>query len=294
MQPSKVYFTKEITPDSIIKIYKALGRECKGKIAVKISSGEAGGHNFLNPQLIQKFVNSINGTLVESNTISIYEGSRLHNKDHQKTIEDHGFKAIAPFDILDEEGDYAIPIKNGYQLKTNLVGTHLKNYNSMVVLSHFKGHVMAGFGGAFKNMAIGLASAQGKLYVHCPNTPNPTMKILMEFPLEQFQEAMVDSVSSVFDLFGRENIVHINIANKLSIDCDCVPNPKEPEMADIGIFASLDPVAVDQACVDAVFNSSDPGKQSLINRINEKKGIHTLELAEKAGLGTRKYELVNI
>lgn len=294
MHPSKVYFTKEITPDSIIKIYKALNRELQGKIAVKISSGEAGGNNYLNPQLIQKFVNSLNGTLVECNTVSIYKGSRLDSKDHWKTIEDHGFKAIAPFDLLDEEGDFAIPVKNGYQLKTNLVGNHMKNYKSMVVLSHFKGHGMAGFGGAMKNMAIGLASSQGKLYVHCPNTENPDMKVLMEFPVDPFQEAMVDSVSSILDFVGRENMVYINIANRLSIDCDCVPNPKEPEMADIGVFASLDPVAVDQACVDAVFNSADPGKESLINRIKERKGIHTLELAEKVGLGTTKYEIVNI
>lgn len=294
METPKVYFIKEITPDSIIKIYKALNRDLTDKIAVKISSGEAGGHNFLDPKLIQKFVNSINGTLVECNTVIGYKGSRSTPDVHWKTIEDHGFKAIAPFDIMDEEGEISIPVKNGKHIHENLVGSHLPNYKSMVVLSHFKGHIRGGFGGAMKNMAIGIASSRGKLNIHCYGQPDPSFEKLMKADQDSFLEAMAESVSSILDFIGKENMVYINIANKLSIDCDCVPNPADPQMADIGIFASLDPIAIDQACVDAVYQSEDPGKATLIQRMEEKHGVHILERGEELGIGSRKYELVNL
>ena len=286
MEASKVYFIKDISPDSIIAIYKALNRDLQGKIGVKISSGEAGGHNYLDPHLIQKFVNSINGTLCECNTVTGYKGSRATPEVHWKTIEDHGYKAIAPFDLMDEEGEITIPVKNGHHLHENYVGSHIKNYQSFVILSHFKGHGFAGFGGAMKNVAIGMASPRGKGIIHCFGDQEPTfqkvIKICKDYTeRDYFLESMAESASSILDFVGHDNFVYINVANKLSVDCDCSPNPADPEMGDIGIFASIDPIAVDQACVDAVYNSEDPGKAALIQRMEEKHGIHILEAGEK-------------
>ena len=289
MEKSKVYFTKEITPESLIKIYEALGKDLKGNVAVKLSSGEAGGHYFLNPSLIKDLVHKVNGTIVECNTA--YAGSRNTTKAHWKTIKDHGFLDIAKVDIMDEEGDMAIPVENGFHLKEDYVGEHLKNYDSVLVLSHFKGHAMAGFGGALKNISIGIGSSRGKGWIHSAGQAygfgTPTKQ-------DDFLESMADASEAVINYIGKENMLYINVANNLSVDCDCDSNPHKPEMADLGIFASTDPVALDQACYDAVVNSEDTGKSALIERMNSRHGIHIVEAANKLGLGNREYEIVNI
>lgn len=293
MEKSKVYFTKNITSDSLIKIYEALGKPLKGKVGIKISTGEPGGHNFLNPKLIEPLVTKLNGTIVECCTA--YGGKRQDVKDHWQTIKDHGFMAIAPCDIMDEEGEMPIPVNGGFHLKEDIVGTHLDNYNSILMLSHFKGHAMGGFGGALKNMSIGVASSNGKANIHTAGKIQSPSKLWDNLPLQDhFLESMADACKAVMDHVGRENIVYINVANNLSVDCDCDSHPADPKMADIGIFASTDPVALDQACYDAVVNSSDPGKGDLIERMNSRHGIHTVEAASELGLGNREYEIVNI
>ena len=293
MEKSKVYFTKEITPDSLIKIYKALGRDLKGKVAVKLSTGEAGGHYYLNPNLIKDLVHKVNGTIVECNTA--YSGKRNTTKDHWETIKDHGFMDIAKVDIMDEEGDMPIPVKNGFHLKENYVGNHLKNYDSILVLSHFKGHAMGGFGGALKNISIGIGSSNGKTWIHTAGKTKNPAELWDNLPeQDHFLESMADACKGVINYIGQENMLYINIANNLSVDCDCDSNPHAPEMADLGIFASVDPVALDQACYDAVINSEDEGKKALIERMNSKHGIHTVEAAYELGLGNREYEIVNI
>ena len=286
MEQAKVYFTKEITAESLQKIYHALGVSLKGKVAVKISSGEPGGHNYLNPKLIAPLVKELNGTIVECNTA--YGGPRSNAKDHWKAIRDHGFLDIAPCDIMDEEGEMAIPVRNPFHIAQNFVGTHLQNYDSMLMLSHFKGHMMGGFGGALKNMSIGVASSHGKANIHGAGDVSK----IWSADHDSFLESMADADSAVIDYMGAENIVYINVANRLSVDCDCDSNPAEPEMADLGIFASLDPVAVDWACYDAVKNADDPGKAALIERMDSRNAIHTAEAAEKHGLGTRHYVIV--
>ena len=293
MEKSKVYFTKEITPESLIKIYEALGRELKGKVAVKISTGEPGGHNFLNPNLIKDLVHKLNGTIVECNTA--YAGRRNTTEEHWKAIKEHGFLDIANVDIMDEEGDMPIPVENGFHLKEDIVGKHLANYDSMLILSHFKGHAMGGFGGALKNMSIGVASSHGKTNIHTASATTNPSELWDKLPEQDaFLESMADACKGVMDYMGRDNILYISVANRLSVDCDCDSNPHEPEMADLGIFASTDPVALDQACYDAVVNSEDPGKAALIERMNSRHGIHTVEAANKLGLGNREYEIVNI
>ena len=281
-----VYFTKEITPASLKNIYKALGVTLKDKVAVKISTGEPGGHNFLDPALIAPLVREINGTIVECNTA--YPGKRHDSAQHWQTIKDHGFYAIAPCDLMDEEGDMAIPVNGGKHLKENFVGDHLKNYSSMLMLSHFKGHAMGGFGGALKNMSIGVASARGKGHIHAGGSDSGNM-----FGTEQdvFLESMAEADKSVVDYMGKENIVYINVANKLSVDCDCDSHPEEPKMGDIGILASTDPVALDKACVDMVYASEDPGKKALIERMESRHGIHTVEAAEALGVGSTEYTI---
>lgn len=288
---SIVYKTKEITPEGLVRVYEALGVSLKGNIAIKISTGELGGHNFLQPGLIKDLVNRLSGTIVECNTA--YPGRRNTTQAHWETIRDHGFLAIAPCDILDEEGDMAIPVESGFHLQENYVGTHLKNYDSMVMLSHFKGHAMGGFGGALKNMSIGLASSRGKIWIHTSGTSN-VFEDAFTADHDSFLESMADADRSVMDFMGREKIVYINVANRLSVDCDCDAHPHDPEMADIGIFASADPVALDQASVDAVYGSEDAGKRALIERMESRHGIHTVEAAQAHGLGNRKYELVCI
>ena len=285
---AQVYFTRDISAQGLIKIYDALGATLKGNVAVKISTGEPGGHNFLSPALIKPLVDRLQGTIVECNTA--YEGKRFASRDHWQAIRDHGFAAIAPCDIMDEEGDIALPVNGGVRISQNYVGAHLRNYASMLMLSHFKGHAMGGFGGALKNMSIGVASSYGKAYIHGAGDPAK----IWTADHDMFLESMADADKSVMDFMGRENLAYINVANRLSVDCDCDSNPHEPEMADIGIFASLDPVAVDQACVDAVYASSDPGKAALIERMESRHGIHTIEAAAALGLGLREYEIVTI
>ena len=288
MNKSKVYFTKEITSESLIKIYEALNVNLKGKVAVKISTGDPGGHNFLNPNLIKKLVNKLDGTIVECNTA--YEGRRSTSSEHWKAIKEHGFMDIATCDIMDEDGEFEIPVPNGKRIHKNYVGNHLKNYDSMLILSHFKGHAMGGFGGALKNMSIGIASAHGKAYIHGAGEEEH----LWDADHDSFLESMADADASIVNYFGKENLAYINVANNLSIDCDCDSNPHDPEMKDIGIFASLDPVALDQACYDAVKNSDDPGRFSLIERMDSRNAIHTVEQAYEENLGNRDYEIINI
>jgi uncharacterized Fe-S center protein len=285
---SIVYFTDRITPESLIEIYQSLGVTLRGKAAVKISSGEPGGHNYLQPALIGPLVQKLDGTIVECNTA--YEGKRSDSKAHWQAIRDHGFLSIASCDIMDEFGEFAIPVTGGKHLTENYVGSHLKNYDSMLMLSHFKGHLMGGFGGALKNMSIGVASARGKAVIHGAGDPEK----LWTADHDSFLESMAEADQSVMDYMGRENIVYINVANRLSVDCDCDSNPHEPKMADIGIFASLDPVALDQACVDAVYASPDAGKAALIERMESRNGIHTVETAAVLGLGSREYEMMTI
>ena len=294
MEKAKVYFTKDISSEGLIKIYKALNKDLMGKVAVKISSGEPGGHNFLNPTLIKDLVNEVDGTIVECNTA--YKGKRYDTQSHYQVMEDHGFMAIAPCDIMDADADLELKIQGGKHLKgINIVGSHIKNYQSMLMLSHFKGHAMGGFGGALKNMSIGVASRNGKAWIHTAGyTKDPDEMWQHTEDQDGFLESMAEACKSVIDYFGKENMLYINIANNISIDCDCDSNPHDPEMADIGIFASNDPVAVDQACHDAIINSTDRGKESLINRMKEKNAIHTVFEAEKLGLGTREYEIINI
>jgi len=288
MEKATVYFTRDISPAGLMKAYRALGVTLKGKVAVKISTGEPGGHNFLQPALIRELVQSLEGTIVECNTA--YEGRRNTTGEHWKAIEEHGFPQIAPCDIMDEDGEMSIPITGGKHLTENFVGAHLKNYGSILMLSHFKGHMMGGFGGALKNMSIGIASSHGKAHIHGVGVPED----IWTADHDSFLECMAEADKAVMDYMGRENIVYVNIANRLSVDCDCDSNPHEPEMADIGIFASTDPVAIDQACVDAVYASPDPGKAALIERMESRHGIHTVETAAGLGLGSREYEIVTL
>ena len=284
----KVYMFKEITPENLVKIYKALGREATGKVAVKLSTGEPGGHNFLQPALIKDLVQLVDGTIVECNTA--YGGGRSDTQKHLQAAEDHGFTAIAPVDIMDAEGEVRLPVKGGKHISYDIVGSHYPGYDFTVVLSHFKGHAMAGFGGALKNISIGIASANGKRWIHSGGTStdswgNPSQ--------EEWLETMAEAAKAVIDHCG-EHILYISVANNLSVDCDCDSSPEDPKMGDIGIWASLDPVALDKACTDLVRSSEDHGKIHLIERIDSRKGMHTLEYAERLGLGSQKYELVRL
>lgn len=292
MEKSKVYFTKEITPESLIKIYDKLEKELTGKVAVKISTGEPGGHNFLNPNLIKDLVQKLNGTIVECNTA--YKGRRNTTEEHYKVVKEHGFTGIANVDIMDEFGDMALPVQNGTHLKENYVGKNLEKYDSMLVLSHFKGHQMGGYGGALKNMSIGVSSSNGKAWIHTAGKTKNTKTLWLNLPKQDhFLESMAEADSSVID-YMKGNIVYINVLNNISIDCDCVSDPEDPCMNDIGITASIDPVAVDKASLDLIYNSEDEGKTRLIKRIEKKHGIRTIEHAEELGIGTTDYELINI
>ncbi|MCD8145333.1 MAG: DUF362 domain-containing protein [Oscillospiraceae bacterium] len=293
MSKSTVYFTKEITPESLIQIYEALGKSLPGKVAVKISTGEPGGHNYLKPALIGPLVAKLNGTIVECCTA--YGGKRQDPKDHWQAIRDHGFLDIAPVDILDEFGEMDVPIEGGFHLNRDIIGEHLKNYDSVLILSHFKGHMMGGFGGALKNISIGIASTKGKLNIHSAGRTLDQEDTWANLPpQDDFLESMADACKGVLQYVGAENMLYVSVANRLSVDCDCDSHPAEPEMGDLGIFASTDPVALDQACYDAVINASDPGKAALIERMNSRHAIHTVEAAAELGLGNRDYELVTL
>lgn len=292
MEKSKVYFTKEITPTSLINIYEQIGKELTGNIAVKISTGEPGGKNFLNPNLIKDLVNKLNGTIVECNTA--YEGRRNTTEEHWKAIKEHGFMDIANVDIMDENGDMPIPVENGIHIKENYVGKNLENYDSILMLSHFKGHQMGGFGGALKNMSIGVASSNGKTWIHTAGATRNPLELWDNLPeQDHFLESMAEADKSVIN-YMKGNIVYINVINNISIDCDCNKNPEAPCMTDIGITASTDPVAIDKASLDLVYNSNDNGKERLIARIEEMHGIRTIEHAEELGIGTTNYELIKI
>ena len=293
MEKSKVYFTKEITPESLIKIYEEAGKNLTGKVAVKVHSGEAGNQNYLRPEFLKQIVEYVNGTIVECNTA--YEGQRNYTEKHKKLMEEHGWSKYFNVDILDGEGqDLEIEIPNGKIIKQNYLGKNTANYDSMLVISHFKGHPMGGYGGALKQLSIGCASAEGKAWIHSAGKTKD-QKILWDNLPEQdnFLEAMAESASSVVDYFNG-NMVFINIMCNMSVDCDCCAVAEDPCMKDIGVLASLDPIAIDQACIDLVKNSSDIGKEHLLERINSRHGTHTIDVAAELGFGTKEYELVNI
>lgn len=291
-KPSTVYFCPRITADNLVKVYQALGREAKGRVAIKLSTGEAGNPNHLSTDVIKRLVHLVEGTIVECNTA--YEGRRCNVADHLQTAAEHGFTAIAEVDIMDAQGDIALPVRRGKHLKENYVGRNWLDYDFTIVLSHFKGHPMGGFGGALKNVAIGMASSRGKAWIHnagtCADVPVDWANVP---PQDDFLESMAEACESVFDKAG-DNILFISVANNLSVDCDCVAEPEPIRMGDIGILASLDPVALDRACVDMVYNSPDPGKTHLIERMESRNATHILDYAEQLGLGTQRYELRTI
>ncbi len=296
----KVYFTKEITPESLVKIYKALGVEAKGRVAVKISTGEGGNNHYLKPTLIRNLVDEVNGTIVECCTA--YGGSRQDPKKHWETIHEHGFDSIFAVDLMDEFGDIRIPIKDKKHLKYDIVGNHLPNYDFMINLAHFKGHAMGGFGGVMKNASIGVASTAGKCYIHTagksvdPATAWSKENLAAGPTQDLFLESMAAAAQAVHEYFNGR-VIYINVMNNMSVDCDCDGHPAKPELKDMGIMASLDPVAVDQACLDKVFEyKGKPGDDNkpLIQRINRQHGTYITDYAEKIGLGSKKYELINI
>ena len=287
MSKSKVYFTKNITPESVIKIYEALGVELPGKVGVKVHSGEVGNQNFIKPQFWKPMIDKVKGTIIECNTA--YEGKRNTSEAHWETMKLHGWTDVAKVDIMDEEGEIELPIKNGKHIKTNYVGNHLKNYDSILVLSHFKGHPMGGFGGALKNISIGIASSYGKTYIHGVGKPED----FWTSDHDSFLEAMADAAKSVVEYF-KGYMAFINVKCNMSVDCDCCAVAADPKIGDIGILASLDPIALDQACVDLVYKSEDEGKSHLIERMESKNGIHTVEAAADLGFGSREYELIKL
>ena len=288
---SKVYFTKEITPDSLIKIYDKLGIELKGDVAVKLHSGEKGNKNYLKPEFVKPLVDYVDGTVVECNTA--YEGARNTTLKHKELIKEHEWDKYFKFDLMDAEGpDMVLDIPNGKILKKNYVGKNLVNYDSMLVLSHFKGHKMGGYGGALKQLSIGCASSAGKSLIHTAGVTGDQYKLWDNLPeQDKFLESMADAASSIVNYF-KGNIVYINVMKNLSVDCDCDGNASDPCMKDIGILASADPIALDQACLDLVYNSNDEGKDKLIERIESRHGVHTIEAAKELGFGEREYELI--
>lgn len=293
-QPSSgapvVYFTSDITPESLVEVYGKLGWTPSGKVAVKISTGEPPASNYLRPELIKNLVQSVDGTIVECNTA--YGGSRAQNAMHYQVAKDHGFTDIADFKLLDEDGSMTLVVNGGSVLSENYVGEAFDDYDSYLILSHFKGHAMAGYGGAIKNISIGLGSSMGKCWIHSGGTSKTNAWGGVQ---DRFLEAMAEAGKSVSDyLDNGERIVYVNVMNRLSVDCDCDGNPAEPDMHDIGILASTDPVALDQACVDLIYAQKDGDGAALVKRIESRNGLHTLEHAEKIGLGSRAYNLVNI
>lgn len=290
---SKVYFTKNISESNLVKMFDLLNKKLEGKVAVKLHSGEQGNKNFLKPEFVRQLVNHVNGTVVECNTA--YGGARNTSSKHLKLLKEHGFSTTFNVDLMDEEGpDLEIPVENGIILKTNLVGKNLKKYDSMLVLSHFKGHQMGGYGGALKQLSIGVASSAGKARIHSAGRTDDQYNLWSNLPeQDRFLESMADAASSVVKFF-KGNMAFVNVMKNISIDCDCDGNAKPPCMADIGILVSLDPVAIDRACLDLVYNSKDPGKKDLIARIEKMHGVHTIDMAKKLGIGTDEYELIDV
>ena len=285
---SKVYFTREITPAAVLRLYKTLGKELVGNVAIKVHSGEKGNQNFLRPMFWKDIAHHVGGTIVECNTA--YEGTRNTTERHVKLMKDHGWSDLYPVDLLDAQGpDMELEIPCGKKIKKNFVGKDLANYDATLILSHFKGHPMGGFGGALKQLSIGFASSYGKTYIHGVGDPAH----FWDRDQDSFLEAMADAAWSVADYF-KGNAVYINVMKNMSVDCDCCAVAKDPCIADIGILISEDPVAIDQACVDLVYASTDPGKPHLLKRIESRNGVHTLAVAEEHGIGNRAYELIEV
>ncbi len=293
MEKSKVFFTKELTPESVLKMFKALNKELPGKVAVKVHSGEEGNQNYLRPEFMKPMVEYVNGTIVECNTA--YAGERNTSEKHLKTIENHGWNKYFTVDLMDETGpDITVPIPNGKVLKEDFLGKNIENYDSMLVLSHFKGHPMGGYGGALKQLSIGCASSEGKAWIHSAGKTKDQYTVWGDLPeQDKFLESMADAASAVVDYF-KGNMAFINIMANMSVDCDCCAEAEDPCMQDIGILASLDPVAIDQACINLVNKSNDPGKEHFLERVNSRHGTHTIDAAADLGFGTKEYELINI
>ncbi len=290
MEKAKVYFTRKLTPESVVKMFQVLNKDLPGKVAVKVHSGEEGNQNYLHPEFMKPMVEYVKGTVVECNTA--YEGARNTTEKHEKLMEQHGWSTNFDVDIMDSEGDLTLEIPNGKIIHKNYVGKHLENYDSMLVLSHFKGHPMGGYGGALKQLSIGVASSKGKRYIHCCGHDG-SYEDMFHQKQEEFLESMADAASSVVHYF-HGNIAYINVMCNMSVDCDCCNVAEDPCMKDIGILASLDPVAIDQACIDLVKESNDPGRDHLLERINSRKGTHTIDVANELGYGTKEYELIEI
>lgn len=283
---SKVYFSNTITPEKVLALYQSIGKNLDGKIAVKLHSGEVGNQNFLRPEFWKPVIDFVGGTVVECNTA--YEGSRDTTAKHMKTIREHGWSIYFEVDLLDAEGpDMELSIPNGKIIKKNFVGKNLADYDSMLVLSHFKGHPMGGYGGALKQLSIGIASSAGKAYIHGAGNPAE----IWTSDHDSFLESMADAASSIVNYF-KGNIIYINVMKNMSVDCDCCAVAEDPCMKDIGILASLDPIAIDQACLDLVYASEDPGRDHLLERIESRNGVHTIEAAAALGFGSREYELI--
>lgn len=293
MEKSKVYFSKLITPENMVKMYEVLNKRLKGNVAIKVHSGEAGNQNYLHPEFMKNIVEHVSGTIVECNTA--YEGKRNSSQKHKELLKDHGWNKYFNVDLLDEEGpDLRLKIPNGKILKENFVGKNIANYDSLLVLSHFKGHPMGGYGGALKQLSIGCASSAGKAFIHSAGFTKDQNILWDNLPAQdKFLESMADSASSVVKYF-KGNSAYINVMCNISVDCDCCSVAEDPCIKDIGILSSLDPIALDQACIDLVYSSNDTGKNHFIERIESRHGIHTIEAAEKLGFGTREYELITI
>ena len=285
MQKSKVYFTKDITPEAVLRLYGALGADLPGKVAVKLHSGEVGNQNFIRPDFWQPMVQKVNGTIVECNTA--YEGKRNTTAAHWETMDQHGWTKIAKVDIMDEEGELELSVEGGKKIQKNFVGAHLKNYDSMLVLTHFKGHPMGGFGGSLKNISIGIASSHGKAYIHGVGD----VEAFWTSDHDSFLESMADAAKSIVQFFDGK-IAYINVMKNMSVDCDCCAIAEDPCMKDIGILSSLDPVALDQACMDLIYQSKDPGREHFLKRVESRHGTHTIDAAAQLGYGTKEYELI--
>lgn len=285
---SKVFFSREITPEKVVELYRAAGKELPGRVAVKVHSGEEGNQNFLHPDFWEPMVEAVNGTIVECNTA--YAGSRNTTEKHMATMEKHGWSKYFKVDLLDAEGtDLVLDIPDGKRIKKNYVGKDIVNYDSLLVLSHFKGHPMGGYGGALKQLSIGCASSFGKAYIHGAGEPEK----IWTADHDSFLESMADAASSVVKLF-KGNAVYVNVMKNMSVDCDCCAVAEDPCLADIGVLVSTDPVAVDQACVDLVYACDDPGKAHFLERVESRNGVHTIEVAAAMGVGSREYELIEL
>ena len=291
MEKSVVFFTKDISPEGLVKLYEKLGIKLDGKVAVKLHSGEEGNQNYVKPEFVKPIIEFVNGTVVECNTA--YDGARNSTEKHKELMERHGWSKYFDVDIMDADGGITLEVPNGHIIKKNYVGRNIENYDSMLVLSHFKGHPMGGFGGALKQLSIGCASSNGKRYIHCAGKENGSYEDMFNAEQDKFIESMADAASSITNLFN-DKIAYINMMVNLSVDCDCCRVAEDPCMKDIGMLASLDPVAIDQACIDLIYNSKDEGRDHFVERVERQHGTHILEAAANLNIGNREYELINI